>query len=839
MGAFSYRLVKSLLTRRWLRRDILWTLFIGVACLAYILFRLEYFSFLLPNTYFAKKTFLTHGKGWAYLQNFIKTYGGWLFYLPLLFPLFLPLGEKRPYFLLIYLWLLGYIAFIISVGGDWMRHYRFITFFLPFVSFLLQEGLKGLYHYGSRRWMGKAASGLALALLVLVVSMTAMKRSSLAKGRGSVNMYGQYNKVYKDELFRMASLLPQGSSLLIPELGFPAFSTDLRIVDIIGLGNVHIAHNSYYDVDRYLWEIEKPTAIKVHSDIDRALQIADHRSFREDYVPVNPSFSSYEKDLRSTYFLRRDVFTLPEGAEPAFQSMKVFGGKIGLLGFKGEKKLAKKRDPIPLTLDWKPLKPVEGKVHCIIRAESQKGQGFFKVYEPLGGLYPSMRWKEGERLYEKVEVSLPESFGEGIYELSLGMEVEGIPLPVMGDGQPSSAFLPLVKVEWNTQKAREASEALYQKAMASLGQGNWPLTLHNLEESLLLEPDSLPVRQTSVLLLRQKGMEALSAEKTSEALNLLKKAQHLEPRDEEIKKALRQLSTTFFQEGLQKAQDGDEEEALKRFSSSLSAYPAHSRARHELEKLWRRRAERKVKARQGIYLKYLQAIEESPEDRLLIDLQEVAGPWSHWFYRHVEFLSIPEDAMLKAQTRGRENFMATRAELSLPALLVDSFEIRMRGSSQRGKKESHGLIFWLASGDKRREVKAIRFKTLLDGQFHHYKIGVNSSTDLMDHEVVARDSHWDLGFRDPLTPWDRYDLPRSEKVILHLGLCPALQEDATVEIESFQVVLQNTPAIEKEVKSWQKGASPSTPSSWEALYEDDLDFSDLFPKEYEIREKGR
>ncbi len=91
-----------------------------------IIFRLTYYGYPFPNTYYAKTGFSTAylGAGWLYFKNFFEAY--MLYGLVFALPLYL-FKKKENFFeiSLMYLISIFYCIYIIQVGGDVLKQFRF------------------------------------------------------------------------------------------------------------------------------------------------------------------------------------------------------------------------------------------------------------------------------------------------------------------------------------------------------------------------------------------------------------------------------------------------------------------------------------------------------------------------------------------------------------------------------------------------------------------------------------------------------------------------------------------------------------------------------------------
>ncbi|MFH1835472.1 MAG: hypothetical protein ABH851_04720, partial [Methanobacteriota archaeon] len=125
---------KSFLTRQ----ELIPILIFIVLFSAYLLWRQSYYGFPLPNTFYNKvgSGIEQYKRGFRYLAEFSRDFGGILFILPILL-----FTKRKVDFWLSYfsLTMVSYLAYILFVGGGTSVMYRIAVPVLPYFYVLLQE----------------------------------------------------------------------------------------------------------------------------------------------------------------------------------------------------------------------------------------------------------------------------------------------------------------------------------------------------------------------------------------------------------------------------------------------------------------------------------------------------------------------------------------------------------------------------------------------------------------------------------------------------------------------------------------------------------------------------
>ncbi len=220
------------------RRDLVRILIFGAIVIPYQFWRLTYYGQLLPNTIYAKslglhpRAFL---EGVFYLYQSVTSVGGFFFLgLPVFLALFVSPSLSTIYWSIS----LGtYAAFIVLGGGDWMPMQRFAVHVLPPLVLLIQAGLSrldALWHFRGRR-----------VLLVLLIAgqcgylLGSSLEQRFVKGIGAGPLVPQDSPV----VTYLRQHVQSGDTIALTDAGFIAYRLplDIRIVDMVGLTDAHIA----------------------------------------------------------------------------------------------------------------------------------------------------------------------------------------------------------------------------------------------------------------------------------------------------------------------------------------------------------------------------------------------------------------------------------------------------------------------------------------------------------------------------------------------------------------------------------------------------------------------
>jgi len=233
----------------------------------YYLWRCAYYGYPFPNTFYAKVGSGLHQyiRGVRYLLDYLQ----WNGVLVALLPVALLAKRRRPQMLNVFgIEVAAYLTYIVWVGGDGLAFFRFVACIAPLIYVLAQEGFLEAYEYAmqyvSRRRRLTSAVWLAFALL-LGLSFCWTARQTLASvvfprsgrwyepqselsfpGIGTDHHYVWFDNYFVDRLAVAARWLeehaPADALVASTPAGSISYHMRLRVIDMLGLNDEHIAH---------------------------------------------------------------------------------------------------------------------------------------------------------------------------------------------------------------------------------------------------------------------------------------------------------------------------------------------------------------------------------------------------------------------------------------------------------------------------------------------------------------------------------------------------------------------------------------------------------------------
>lgn len=254
---FSIKL-RNAFDKKILNAVIVYFLPIGV----YLAFRLAYFGYPFPNTFYAKTDFRIEFllRGWKYYTDFLEAYMVYgILYLPMLIQLIRFKTNAIENVLIGFC--LIYTVMIIFIGGDVLPIYRFFLTVMPllFILFinstfeLINEFIQGRFH---------SIVKYSLILILIAYSILnynrnipeMMEKRSYESGLVSkMKIYAEIlNSVSEEEKIKSKITIKSKSKSIGKESGFTvamstigafSFYSGARIIDLVGLTDEYTAHN--------------------------------------------------------------------------------------------------------------------------------------------------------------------------------------------------------------------------------------------------------------------------------------------------------------------------------------------------------------------------------------------------------------------------------------------------------------------------------------------------------------------------------------------------------------------------------------------------------------------
>lgn len=234
--------------------------FIPVA--SYMVFRLAYYGYPFPNTFYAKTEF-TIGfieRGWDYYIEFLKAYLVYgLLYIPTLVQLIrLKTNDKEN---VLVGFCLVYTLMIIVIGGDVLPIYRFFFTIMPLLFILFINSSAGLIEEFFADKSALPAKYLLAALLIVYSVFNyyrneplMMEKRSYEKGLvAKMRIYAEVLKsVNKEEKIKSKIKIEskingmsegRNFSVAMSTIGAFSYYSGFRVIDMVGLTDEYIAHH--------------------------------------------------------------------------------------------------------------------------------------------------------------------------------------------------------------------------------------------------------------------------------------------------------------------------------------------------------------------------------------------------------------------------------------------------------------------------------------------------------------------------------------------------------------------------------------------------------------------
>ena len=223
------------LGRRFLaRQNLLRAALFVVPIALHLIFRKSYYGGWVPNTLGAKTGNLDGQlqAGLAYVRNYVFHAGPVIYFA--LIGLGVALAKRRRDLLAISAIGLAILGYVILVGGDWMKYFRFLAPFEPFCFLLID--------LGARRAVDRRDAGVNIGLAIFAALMVGHRSSMLREAQ--TDLLTKEKRFWDMAAGGTATWLNQNTTrgeLAIGDIGYVGWATDYPILDLLGLVDPVIA----------------------------------------------------------------------------------------------------------------------------------------------------------------------------------------------------------------------------------------------------------------------------------------------------------------------------------------------------------------------------------------------------------------------------------------------------------------------------------------------------------------------------------------------------------------------------------------------------------------------
>ncbi|MFO0693132.1 MAG: hypothetical protein U0230_06240 [Polyangiales bacterium] len=320
------KLLRTVSERRLRRQDLLWLAFAAAPMVGLTVFRMLYYAWPVPNSFYAKQGGLSVGShlfdpaknpGFAYVGEFVKA--GRLVPVAACVPLVL--GARRGGVVRGALFLSSVVFFALPIysHGDWMEQHRFLTFGAPLFLVAATIGLSRLPEallscIGPRSERVGAVVG-ALAVLGLVAySLEGFTvRSRIATVHSTLSFHDVTLRSQYFEQFAASLGVDERPLLLDADIGGTSYRRRIDILDHFGLADVPVARaypNRQGHVRESIFGERAPTFVHLHGAWTTHTRLLEAPFFAAAYTRLPSSSPGGLVDAAFNY-VRRDLVASP------------------------------------------------------------------------------------------------------------------------------------------------------------------------------------------------------------------------------------------------------------------------------------------------------------------------------------------------------------------------------------------------------------------------------------------------------------------------------------------------------------------------------------------------
>ncbi len=226
-----------------LLRLTIWSAGFALLFVPYFVWRLSYYGWLFPNTYYAKvgSGLDQYDRGLTYFAQFSRDYGGPLLLLVPAAIAFTSIKRGPALYLgaLVGVWM----AYVVYIGGDSLLHFRLFQPILPLFYVLISCSAAALVHDANfERPPPRAVRAVIIALVAagfiaftLQPSVDSFRTTEAEQEREALRVRTEIGTWLHDEV-------PPTTTIALIPAGTIPYVSQLPAIDMLGLNDEHIAH---------------------------------------------------------------------------------------------------------------------------------------------------------------------------------------------------------------------------------------------------------------------------------------------------------------------------------------------------------------------------------------------------------------------------------------------------------------------------------------------------------------------------------------------------------------------------------------------------------------------
>lgn len=227
------------------KRIVQFSIIYVVLLTTYIFWNLSYYESILPNTFHSKVYFSYRGlfEGVHYIYRFFMSAPFLLMFFILTLLNYNTLDQDMKFLLIV---VLGYIFYIFMIGGDFMFAYRYFLPVMSILYFISIESILRICNYQNHIYK---KIGVSQIIIVIMILYNILSLSYVISYKKEIR---DYKMIESGKLLAeyLNSNYPSNYSIASSGIGALGFYSNMRIIDVLGLTDKHVANEGIIGIDK-------------------------------------------------------------------------------------------------------------------------------------------------------------------------------------------------------------------------------------------------------------------------------------------------------------------------------------------------------------------------------------------------------------------------------------------------------------------------------------------------------------------------------------------------------------------------------------------------------------